>query len=398
MIKMSSHTIGILSVFAVCACAYTPEELGQFLRVGLSNIQRETIDGPTTIEGTVPTWLEGNFVRHACGSFGHTESRDKNLPNYIGHLFDCMEIGQKFRIQNGTVTFTNKWYDTVVNDIYNYYHRDMNLSSVFLVSTYSKTNPGQVDAWRANFSSTSKVPEVPHVSWWQVGNQAIAMSETPIGVVVDPNSLQQHGNAQYTDQNMGFPDTPAHGFTNNPAHEHTEPDGTLWSTVISTTWLGPTKLNLKRVVYKVGADRYRHVVGQYDYGTADLTLCHGRSRYPDPALRPGYLHSFCMTENYIILPEAAYMFDPCAYTHYDGHVPFFPQAFSFEPRAFSRLLVMRRSDGTFVGEAHLQPFFVTHQLGSYEVNGEARLDMLMYDDASVYDKITYVDALLGPTS
>lgn len=35
--------------------------------------------------------------------------------------------------------------------------------------------------WRANMSDNSKVPEVPHVSWWQIGNEAIAMSETPIG-------------------------------------------------------------------------------------------------------------------------------------------------------------------------------------------------------------------------
>lgn len=36
---------------------------------------------------------------------------------------------------------------------------------------------------------------------------------------------------QYDDDNLGVPDTRQFLFSNNPAHEQTEPDGTLWSTV-----------------------------------------------------------------------------------------------------------------------------------------------------------------------
>lgn len=47
-------------------------------------------------------------MRHSCGVLGETQTRNPDFPNYIFHLFDCFEIGQKFRIENGEVTFTNK--------------------------------------------------------------------------------------------------------------------------------------------------------------------------------------------------------------------------------------------------------------------------------------------------
>ena len=41
-----------------------------------------------------------------------------------------------------------------------------------------------IDKWAANISDTSKVTDVPHVSWWQIGNEAVAMSEGPIGIII----------------------------------------------------------------------------------------------------------------------------------------------------------------------------------------------------------------------
>lgn len=387
----------LLGVLLPCAVAgYTPSQLQELLKDGLRNVVKETIDGDVTIEsGSIPAWLQGNFMRHACGVFGETDHMNHTLPNYIGHLFDCLEIGNKFRVQNGKVTFTNRWYDTTVNDIYNYYGRNMNESSVFVSSTFSKFNPAQVDRWAANLSDSSKVDQVPHVSWWQIGNEAVAMTEMPIGVIIDPNSVAQKGRIQYRDHNLGIPDTPAYGFTNNPAHEHTEPDGTLWSTVAVTHFVSQTEIEIMRLVYKVGADRVRHVVGTYRYKNADLRKCQGMNPYPDFEARLGYLHSFCMTENYIILPETGYMHDPCFYAHYNKNEPFFPQGFHFEKTGYTRLLVMRRSDGVFIANITLPPVFVTHQLGSYEEDGMINMDMLTYNDASIYTRHTYLSSLLS---
>ena len=58
------------------------------------------------------------------------------------------------------------------------------------------------------------------------------------------------------------------------------------------------------------------MVGEYHYADADLTKCVGNSSYPDMDPRFGYLHSFSFTENYVILPETGWLFDPCFYGRY----------------------------------------------------------------------------------
>lgn len=67
----------------------------------------------------------------------------------------------------------------------------------------------------------------------------------PLGVVIDPESLSQKGYIQYDDDNFGIPrDNPQYQLTNNPAHEHTEPDGTLWSTVAAVKFENRTQLKI----------------------------------------------------------------------------------------------------------------------------------------------------------
>ena len=60
------------------------------------------------------------------------------------------------------------------------------------------------------------------MSWWTIGNHAIAMSESPDGVVIDPNMVEQKGAVKYLDKNLGYGNDVT--FTNNLAHEHTEKD------------------------------------------------------------------------------------------------------------------------------------------------------------------------------
>lgn len=76
----------------------------------------------------------------------------------------------------------------------------------------------------------------------------------------------------------------------------------------------------RHIVYKVGADRKRKVVGKYHYTDADLQVCTGMSAYPDNSARFGYMNSFAVTENYIVLPTTGYLHDPCFYSMFKGRV------------------------------------------------------------------------------
>ena len=66
-----------------------------------------------------------------------------------------------------------------------------------------------------------------------------------LGVVVDPETMTQKGYVKYDDDNLGIPrNNPQYQLTNNPAHEHTETDGTLWSTVTAVKFNSQTALSL----------------------------------------------------------------------------------------------------------------------------------------------------------
>lgn len=376
---------------------YTNAEKKALLMTGFTDLPGETIDAKVTVEsGTIPTWLNGNFIRHGCSAFGEVEHMYNKTPNYIQHLFDCLESGTRFKIENGHVTFSNRFYDTLGNDFYNKYGRNMNKSSMFFLGTFSKSNVSMMHKFNEFGRNSTKIAGVPHVSWWKIGNHAIAMSEAPEGVVIDPHMVEQRGAVKYLDKNLGYSSDVT--FTNNPAHEQTERDGTLWSTVAVVKFFSRTRLNIWRAVYKVGADGMRKVIGEYHYDDADLTKCSPNmpgSSYPDFGSRFGYLHSFGLTKKYVVLPEAGYMHDPCFYTHYNDGEPFFPQSFKYEQKGYSRLLVMRKSDGAFIATVKTKPFFVTHQLGSYEEGDLIHMDMLTYNDSSIYTKTTFASSLLA---
>jgi hypothetical protein len=50
----------LLSLALPVAYAYTDAERADMFKVGLSNVMRETINAPVTLEkGTIPDWLSG---------------------------------------------------------------------------------------------------------------------------------------------------------------------------------------------------------------------------------------------------------------------------------------------------------------------------------------------------
>ena len=48
-----------------------------------------------------------------------------------------------------------------------------------------------------------------------------------IGALVDVHTVDNLGWFEYGDKDLGYENV---RFEDNPAHEHTEPDGTVWST------------------------------------------------------------------------------------------------------------------------------------------------------------------------
>ncbi|ELU09374.1 hypothetical protein CAPTEDRAFT_194807 [Capitella teleta] len=380
------HLLSFLLALVCClSCSHGRSEL-DMLRVAYSNVEKDTIDGEVSLEsGEIPHWLNGTFIRHSCGVFGETES-DLNSPivNYVDHLFDCLEMGTSFKFEDGKVSFYNRYYDTNHVDIFNAYNQNINESKVFWKTILAEFDVEQNTNLRENITAGPKVAMIDHVAWWRIGDRVAAYSEGAKGFWMDIHNVEYNGRTDYKDTIMGYPMGTM--FVSNPAHPHIDPDGTVWSACLTYVPVGPSGVYSSRYTIYTIVDETRSVVGEITLGEVDLSVCAGDGEpYPDLDHRQGYMHSFAMTENYIILPTSAYLYDPCVVAeNYRPELPFFKASFKWYDEHDSILYVVRRSDGQLMASIPTTAFFVTHQLNSYEQDGSIYVDTLLYANADIY--------------
>ena len=123
-----------------------------------------------TVAGSVPSWLSGTLVRHACGVLGETQhSTAPEFLNRVGHLFDCIEMGQAYHFHQGEVTFSSQFYDTTMVEVWLKYDQNMNQSSVFWGTIYGERNRTAMDLESPNIYKPGKHTAIPAVAWWQIG-------------------------------------------------------------------------------------------------------------------------------------------------------------------------------------------------------------------------------------
>src|SRR5213593_1254449 len=92
------------------------------------------------------------------------------------------------------------------------------------------------------------------------------------------------------------------------------------------------------------------------------------------------MHSFGMSERYVILAENPLVVNPMS-------VPLSKKAFidnyTWEPERGTRLIVMDRHTGEVQGIHETEAMFCFHHVNSFERDGELVVDLIAYDDPSV---------------
>ena len=221
------------------------------------------------------------------------------------------------------------------------------------------------------------------------------MSEWPSGDSIDVHKNKYLEHYQYDDGDW----TNGWQTIQSPAHEHYDQNGKIWSSAGMIKQDGDTVFHLKRVVFTLDpVTRRREIVGEFPYEDIDLTLCTGMGEvYPDPKGRLRNIHSFQMTENYIIIPETSYMFDPCTWVFHNDSISGWNQEFHYEPLERAKISVMEKTTGNFVAHIDAPAMFTTHMLGAYEdpESGLLHFDILKYENADAYTKWTFVDVPLS---
>ena len=100
-----------------------------------------------------------------------------------------------------------------------------------------------------------------------------------------------------------------------------------------------------------------------------------------------------MSENYVVVPETSYLYDPCTKIYRNTSGPSgWLQEYDFVDSYDSVIQVLRKT-GEHVGNVKIDSMFTTHMMGCFEDNKENLLhvDLLKYKDASSYTHYTFID-------
>ncbi len=285
------------------------------------------------VEGTIPAWLTGTLLRNGPGSLHGGQQRYR-------HWFDGMAMLHKFSFENGRVSYASKFMQTRAL-------KDAEQTGRIAYPEFA-TDPCRSLFQRAMAVFTHQPTDNAKVSITRFADRMLALAETPIQVEFDPDTLASAGVFQYESEAVGQMTT---------AHPHIDGDN-MYNVV---TRYGPICHNR---LYRVpAADTLQaELVGQVS------------------TMRPSYMHSFGMTENYAIITAFPFVVNPLSLLFW---LKPFIENFYWDPRRGTPFYVLNRHTGELVGRYECDPFFAFHHVNAFERDGEIVLDIVAYPDAEI---------------
>lgn len=308
-------------------------------RSGFESQREEVSDVRLPVEGSVPSWLDGTFIVNGPGVF---EAGDRAL----SHWFDALAMLRGFRIRGDEIRYTNRLVRSEDCRV----AREEGRVRRSLPGT-----PADGSALRRLYLAlTGGFQDNPSVGVVRLDGSVYAVTESPIGIEIDPRTLRTVGRRDLTD---GLDADATLG------HTHVE-DDVQWG-------LAPS------------------------FGrTSAYTLFRREPGEPPTALtrlrfgsHPPYVHAFALTERYAVIPEGSFGVDfgtllrgvPGGRTFLDA----------FERRETTpRFHVIDRETGERTVAVRADPFFVFHFANAFDADDAIVVDCVAYDDIRAITGLT----------
>jgi len=291
--------------------------------LGLTNLDDEITVDELDLEGELPSWLAGSLLRTGPARWDLGEQT-------VNHWFDGMAMLHRFTIANGSVSYANRFLR----------------SKAFEAATSGRVEFSEfaTDPCRSAFQRVASLfdpglTDNGNVNVAKIMGKWVALTETPLAVAFDPETLETLGVSN-----------PPPVTTGGLAHPH-----------------GDNGKALSMGVHMMGRPAYRLV--EDDRVVAKL-----------PVRRPAYIHSFAMTDRFAVLIEHPYTVNPLKLGF--GGRPFI-ENFKWKPQDGTRFVVFDRQSGEHVGDWHADPFFVFHNANAFEDGDDLVIDLCAYDDPEI---------------
>lgn len=312
-------------------------------RLAFRTLDAEVTDHSLPVEGKLPSWLEGTLLRTGPAKF---EVGDRSLR----HWFDGFAMLHRFAIDTGSVKYSNKYLET---EAYTHATDEGELGyREFTTDPCRRIWERFFSIFKAEATDNANVNIATHAE------QFVSMTETPLPVEFDPETLETLGVVDYENE---FGDM-------TTAHPHIA-DGQTFNYVTDFSRTSEYK------VYRMPDDEF----------SRDIITTISRDR-------PAYMHSFGLTANYILLVEFPFVVNPI-----DLLVRNRPliEIYRWEPERGTRFSVIDRETGDVVADPITDAFFAFHHVNAYEEDDVLVVDIVIYDDVSVINDL-YLDELESP--
>ncbi len=288
------------------------------------------------VEGTLPDWLRGAFVRNGSARYGFG-------PIQFRHWFDGMAFLQRFEFGEGRLEYTGRFirsesYKAAIEGRAEY-------------QSFATPAARSLGSWLAGVTS-SNITDNTNVNVVRYGDASVALTEIGAPRCFDPQTLETGSLLKFADD-LGTGPTTAHPVRT----------GERW---VNFT-LKPG-LRSEYVVWSLSGNGPRKVIARI------------------PSKRPAYIHSMGASRRYAILIEYPYRFDPLAMIL--GGKPYIENFHWNGGETLIHLIDLSGSEAPVSSAA--EPFFAFHHVNAFDDGDSVVVDLVGYDDASIVSDL-YLD-------
>lgn len=309
-------------------------------RLGFRSLRDEVTVDALPLEGALPAWLGGSLLRTGPAQFEVGANR-------MRHWFDGYAMLHRFTIAGGSVSYGNRFLDSRA------YRRAQETGRIALGEF--ATDPCRSLYRRVQSLFTGPdLTDNANVNISRLGERFLAMTETPLPIEFDPATLRSAGVA-FT--------APGHLST---AHPHADRDGAMLNYAAK---LGPRS-------------SYRFF--RVDPASATPSVIASL-----PVRHPAYMHSFGLTERWLVLAEFPFVVNPLSLAL--AGRPYI-ENYRWQPDLGTRFTLVDRDSGETISGFRTDACFAFHHINAYERDGEVVVDLCAFADAQIVQDL-YLDRL-----
>ena len=295
-----------------------------------AEVQNEVKNLPLKVTGTIPDWLSGSLIRN--GPIKVTVDGKTNE-----HWFDGLAMLHAFSFEKGHVHYSNRFLRTDA------YHKVFEEGSI-------QYGGFAADPCRTTFKKSLTLHNA-NVNVAKLAEAYVAMTEVPLPVKFDLNTLETLGVFDYKD-----------ALPKEKCWESAHPHYDVREKKTLNYLIEYGKTSYYTLYSIADGSAQRKVIAKV------------------PVARPAYMHSFAITENYMILTEFPLVVNPIDLLLKNR--PFIHN-FAWQPERGTQFIVISRKDGSVVGTYPAKPFFAFHHANAFEKEGVIYLDIVTYKDAEI---------------